>query len=374
MSTIFIAVQCIQCSTMQVKQQKKSSNKWVCAVCNQRQSFRRIHARGYLARDLRKFVQEFNLSRSVQEASHNASVTGRSDEFLVGSEIGDSSSCGGIACWLGKRRMDWSEYLDPKEDDHRADAGEGLDIGHFQKEPLFLTTKMRCRLSPNNALQWRWHNLMTNYKTSKFIAGELRRYCGLTQQLDIEWLLEELRHCQVYYPLHCDSEIAIHLANNLSSIQNQSTKRFAINEEGATVAKGIGGSGTVVEQGLSKWRKYLEDEDRGDGDNPFKQEKSHLFLSHAPPTFLASDMCLSPLLDRSALSGILASGFNTGSKEPFVMHLFRTSLAEVSLLAAFCLYPTEINSSLTVLTLFLQNSGKHVLIFLISAVAQVYGE
>ncbi|KAF5955260.1 hypothetical protein HYC85_008116 [Camellia sinensis] len=55
MSTIFIALQCFQCSTMQanlslslslslgirvfdrqVKQKKKSSNKWTCVVCNQK--------------------------------------------------------------------------------------------------------------------------------------------------------------------------------------------------------------------------------------------------------------------------------------------------------------------------------------------------
>ncbi|XP_045810331.1 MRN complex-interacting protein-like [Trifolium pratense] len=62
-STVFIALQCFHCSTMQVKQKKKSSNKWNCAVCNQKQSVRKVFAQGYKAKDIRTFVQSFNRSR-----------------------------------------------------------------------------------------------------------------------------------------------------------------------------------------------------------------------------------------------------------------------------------------------------------------------
>ncbi|KAK4859150.1 hypothetical protein QYF36_000326 [Acer negundo] len=46
----------------QVKQKKKSSNKWTCVVCNQKQSVRKVFAQGYNAKDLRQYVQSFNMS------------------------------------------------------------------------------------------------------------------------------------------------------------------------------------------------------------------------------------------------------------------------------------------------------------------------
>ncbi|RXH78327.1 hypothetical protein DVH24_001845 [Malus domestica] len=62
MPTVFIAVQCCQCSTMQVKQRNKS-NKWTCVVCNQKQFVRQVFAQGPVVGDLRLFVQSSNMSR-----------------------------------------------------------------------------------------------------------------------------------------------------------------------------------------------------------------------------------------------------------------------------------------------------------------------
>ncbi|KAF0918075.1 hypothetical protein E2562_022666 [Oryza meyeriana var. granulata] len=120
-TTLFLALQCVQCSTMQVKPQKKSSNKWVCVVCNQRQSVMRVHARGYRAADLRRFVQDANLSRGraahvpVPEEDWVPAVLGEQrDEFPR----------------ERKRRMDWSEYLDdPGECDGGGDVGEARHGG-----------------------------------------------------------------------------------------------------------------------------------------------------------------------------------------------------------------------------------------------------
>ncbi|XP_078152131.1 uncharacterized protein LOC144547377 isoform X2 [Carex rostrata] len=103
MATMFLALQCSQCSTMQVKQQKKSSNKWVCAVCNLRQSVCCVYARGPKARDLRKFVQECNMARME---------IGRSDSIDLSLPASDVL---GEAC-QPKKRMDWSEFMDPVEE------------------------------------------------------------------------------------------------------------------------------------------------------------------------------------------------------------------------------------------------------------------
>ncbi|XP_037413501.1 MRN complex-interacting protein-like isoform X2 [Triticum dicoccoides] len=95
----------------QVKQQKKSSNKWACVVCNRRQSVLRVHARGYRAADLRRFVQDANLARGrgapVREADWDPPVAGDQQDEPP----------------REKKRMDWSEYLDDTGERH---AGRGF--------------------------------------------------------------------------------------------------------------------------------------------------------------------------------------------------------------------------------------------------------
>ncbi|XP_008456719.2 uncharacterized protein LOC103496578 [Cucumis melo] len=117
MATIFIAVQCFQCSTMQVKQQRKSGNKWICAVCNEKQSVQKVFARAPMAKDVRKFVQSFNMSRKY--ANEQANV----DDLIHGGIVDDDKlDCSGRR----KRRNDWSEYLDPEEDrSHSGRENEG---------------------------------------------------------------------------------------------------------------------------------------------------------------------------------------------------------------------------------------------------------
>ncbi|KAK8941734.1 hypothetical protein KSP40_PGU000716 [Platanthera guangdongensis] len=121
MPILFIAVQCVQCSTMQVRQQNKSSNKWVCVVCNQRQSVLRIHARGLIARELRNFVQEFNLSRMKEES-------GVQDFFRPTS---DGIAYKGRSTKVEKKSTSrWSEYLDDEEDAGETISGDDLEDLH----------------------------------------------------------------------------------------------------------------------------------------------------------------------------------------------------------------------------------------------------
>uniref|UniRef100_A0A0E0JN99 MRN complex-interacting protein N-terminal domain-containing protein n=1 Tax=Oryza punctata TaxID=4537 RepID=A0A0E0JN99_ORYPU len=129
-TTLFLALQCVQCSTMQVKPQKKSSNKWVCVVCNQRQSVMRVHARGHRAADLRRFVQEANLSRGraahvpVPEEDWVPAVPGEQrDEFLR----------------ERKRRMDWSDYL---EDPGECDGGGHHEEARDEDVRIQVTTEL----------------------------------------------------------------------------------------------------------------------------------------------------------------------------------------------------------------------------------------
>ncbi|CAN1793887.1 hypothetical protein LINPERHAP1_LOCUS20143 [Linum perenne] len=118
-STVFIAVQCCQCSTMQAKQKKKSSNKWTCVVCNQKQSVLKVFSQSYMAKDIRLFVQSFNMSRKY--ADEQAPL----EEHEVTQEEEARVSVS------RKRRVDWSEYLDPADyepEETVEDGDEGGDI------------------------------------------------------------------------------------------------------------------------------------------------------------------------------------------------------------------------------------------------------
>nr|GMD50149.1 UPF0544 protein C5orf45 homolog [Ipomoea batatas] len=122
MQAVFIAVQCCQCSTMQVKQRKKSSNKWICVVCNQKQSVRQVFAQGFMAKDVRIFVQNFNMSRQFSDlAQHQQPQT-----LDLAEEEEDRFPTN-----RNNKRTDWTEYLDfedesvEKEDEQS--TGDGLE-------------------------------------------------------------------------------------------------------------------------------------------------------------------------------------------------------------------------------------------------------
>ena len=102
-----------------MKQEKKSSNKWVCVVCNQRQSVLRVHARGYRAADLRRFVQDANLARGRREFSPLAEPDAGWDPAVV-EEQGDEFP-------TEKKRTDWSEYLDDPGEHRDGCCGVGAD-------------------------------------------------------------------------------------------------------------------------------------------------------------------------------------------------------------------------------------------------------
>jgi hypothetical protein len=106
-------------SRVQVKQKKKSSNKWTCVVCNQKQSVRKVFAQGCLAKDLRKFVQSFNMSRKIADEQDSLDQ----DAVLIPTSetdhIGLNENC------QRKRRSDWTEYLDAEEEYNIKQEDEG---------------------------------------------------------------------------------------------------------------------------------------------------------------------------------------------------------------------------------------------------------
>lgn len=49
----FLVVRCYKCELFQVIQEKKSSNKWSCAVCTEKQSVRKVFSKSDAAKDCR---------------------------------------------------------------------------------------------------------------------------------------------------------------------------------------------------------------------------------------------------------------------------------------------------------------------------------
>ncbi|XP_018676745.2 uncharacterized protein LOC103972937 isoform X2 [Musa acuminata AAA Group] len=144
MATLFIAVQCCRCSTMQVKQQKKSGNNWVCSVCNQRQSVRRIHARGHVASDLRSFVQAFNMARADIGSHGSDPVPPRSDGPRALSAAPDAREAvaHGSPFSTAKKRTDWSKYLDPTHEETDDDDAKGGGEQRFLPLESALATEL----------------------------------------------------------------------------------------------------------------------------------------------------------------------------------------------------------------------------------------
>ncbi|KAF8080923.1 hypothetical protein N665_0914s0011 [Sinapis alba] len=168
-SILFLALQCFECSTMQVKQKKKSSSNWVCVICNQKQSVRKVFAQGYKAKDLRLFVQSSNIFRNVAGEENQTPA----DTF---SEVEDDEEVSNVR---SKKRSDWSEYLDsdppnevrgltveedgeeeeedlkivteipnemfkrPKLNTYSNDVGSKVGVKRYHKEPSFTRSSLK---------------------------------------------------------------------------------------------------------------------------------------------------------------------------------------------------------------------------------------
>ncbi|PIA47866.1 hypothetical protein AQUCO_01400453v1 [Aquilegia coerulea] len=117
-----------------VKQQKKLSNKWNCVICNEKQSVRNVFTRGFQAKDVRKFVQNFNMARQVADETLILP-----SEEIIDESVQINESCIEFNNKENKKRSNWSEYLDPEEqlEEERGELeedGKGGDYG-----PLIVT-------------------------------------------------------------------------------------------------------------------------------------------------------------------------------------------------------------------------------------------
>ncbi|XP_030925231.1 MRN complex-interacting protein-like [Quercus lobata] len=94
----------------QVKQQqqkkKKKISKWRCVVCNQMQSVCKVFAQGFVAKDLRSFIQSFNMSSAITEPPPLPLPQFQEEEE-------EEDIVHDAPVHNNKRRSDWSQFLDP---------------------------------------------------------------------------------------------------------------------------------------------------------------------------------------------------------------------------------------------------------------------
>ncbi|RZC64805.1 hypothetical protein C5167_008488 [Papaver somniferum] len=277
MSTIsFVALQCYECSTMQVKQKKKSSNKWNCVVCNEKQSVRKVFYEAILAKDVRLFVQDFNMSRQFDDQNNKQTLI----EAAIGNYDNQSSQNNGNGC-LAKRRNDWSEYLEPEIESNSQDGQEkGCEL-----EPEFVTELpkeifKRPKLK-NHSLGLRRSGAVksSNPVSSSEKTGIPISTKGSTRLRSNEVTYKDIFEKNVIKPKMTFQTETTNLRSN-EATYNEIFEKNINKPEMTYQAESI--------KGTSKWAEYLTEEDEDNDylfkgrdetstENPFQNRRENLF-------------------------------------------------------------------------------------------------
>ncbi|KAL5975496.1 hypothetical protein ACLOJK_019818 [Asimina triloba] len=166
----------------QVKQQKKSgSSKWTCAVCNEKQSVRKVFARSSLARDVRTFVQSFNLAHGNLE---DGATLANSDSTPQPS-----------GSFQKQKRTDWTEYLDRGEGDEGKGVSEALG---FESEIEVVTELPKQLWKPVFAKRKRRESHDSN-KYQKIVAKQPSKWSHYLETEENEMFQRERDSCNSYY-------------------------------------------------------------------------------------------------------------------------------------------------------------------------------
>ncbi|GJZ40305.1 MRN complex-interacting protein [Tanacetum coccineum] len=125
METVFIAVQCFKCSTMQVTAEE-SSNKWTCVSATRKLSIRKVFSQAFMAKDVqaanmtshdsddvRLGVSASSFSAECSQVGFNMSrqFVEQEQELLLGDENEKENEEVEVERRSAKKRNDWSEYI-----------------------------------------------------------------------------------------------------------------------------------------------------------------------------------------------------------------------------------------------------------------------
>ncbi|KAL8058342.1 hypothetical protein ABFX02_03G011600 [Erythranthe guttata] len=269
MPTTFIAVQCFECSTMQVKQQKKSSNKWICVVCNQKQSVRKVFAQASMARDVRKFVQTFNMSRQFSD-QNQFNLSDEHDRTSDNSPIHEQTK--------KMKRNDWTEYVDNDDqeeyrgkfhidDEDRPQDDEPIIVTEMPKA-LFKKPKVKGYSSNGGNIEKLFKPTFPNRSNSKKHQNE---HCQDIHLAELEQTSDYATRVRIMEPTPSNQSDLAHKWNRFKEqIQDKNTRLTNMDEPFVQKpTKEINGS-------ISKWNAYITPDD---DENTATEEPNARFLA-----------------------------------------------------------------------------------------------
>ncbi|KAK4390061.1 hypothetical protein Sango_2069400 [Sesamum angolense] len=242
--------------TRSVKQEKKSSKRWSCVVCNEKQSVRKVFAQGSMAKDVRHFVQNFNMSRQLSDQK----------QFLLEEiETIDSPTDDQKRT---KKRSDWTEYVDDQEEhctkydeDKKLSEVEEIVVTEMPKA-LFKKPKLKGYSSSGDGEEKFFKPLFLNRNNAKRHQNDHshdKQYteiqqtsCGRTSQ----------RRHQVIFP--DDQAITLHTSekalkwNRLrAQIQENNSNAVNMDMEEPCLQQPLKGA----KRSISKWNGYISKDD-----------------------------------------------------------------------------------------------------------------
>ncbi|XP_002986378.2 uncharacterized protein LOC9649247 [Selaginella moellendorffii] len=117
----FLALRCYACKMFQVKPRKKSSSKWCCSVCNEKQSVTKVYGSSGAAKKIRELVQTLNYSPLAQEQDHFEpnDVGDLTTQENGQSEVGEKNVHG-----YETKPSKWAEYLETEDSQVESRAGD----------------------------------------------------------------------------------------------------------------------------------------------------------------------------------------------------------------------------------------------------------
>nr|XP_043614565.1 MRN complex-interacting protein [Erigeron canadensis] len=246
---VFMALECFKCSTMQVKQRKKSSNKWICVICNEKQSVRKVYSQGSMAKHVRAFVQQFNMSRAQFLHHHQRQPQPHDDQQIQPI----------------RKRTDWSEYLDGPPAADTYDQGDPCEPNVVTELPKawFKKPKLADRYSPPSGFGGQ------NLRKPVFGKRAGKKKINISDKEPTTVMKESFKRAGENQPNidNADHGCVYQTSSSvMSKLQRPNSKSNAWKEDETKVDQSFAYTGasslmTKLKKPVSKWNDFIDDDD-----------------------------------------------------------------------------------------------------------------
>lgn len=246
-------------------------------VCNQKQSVTKIYAQGYQAKDIRNVVQSFNMSRKLEDELQQEVPS-------LGPYVEQSEGVQEIGEIKGKRRADWSEYLEDAQNVEPAylksklhgkgNAAEPKVVTEMSEDLMFKKPKLKGKFGvssigignsqsykPNFSKRGSTKEIIETRPRSSYVEEEVWDECIVD---DSNLIRDVRRNCEQQ-----QQNKVVNMKETGASKWSQYTARddfhgdigrsFELRQQQQQPNKSV----AVMKAGASKWSKYMTEEDGG---------------------------------------------------------------------------------------------------------------